>query len=100
MANWIKNHCFLYGFYSLWSKNLIKNKETLDLNEATKLEKVGGENGGEKMELGGGKRASRFFCWMKMNRFNANFDMERSTKIIYWRKRAENGRKDFLKSFW
>ena len=36
------------------------------------------ENGEEKVEFGGEKRASRIFCWMKMNRFNTNFKMERS----------------------
>ena len=35
LANWIKNRCFLYGFYRSWSKNLIKNKEKVDLNEAS-----------------------------------------------------------------
>ena len=41
---------------------------------------MGGGNGGEKVEFGGEKRASRIFCWMKMNRFNTNFKMERSKK--------------------
>ena len=30
------------------------------------------------MVIGGEKWASRFFCWMKMNRLSTNFDMERS----------------------
>ena len=45
------------------------------------MEKVGGGNGGEKVEFGGEKRASRIFCWMKMNRFDTNFKMEKSKKI-------------------
>ena len=44
------------------------------------MEKVGGGNEGEKVEFGGEKWASRIFCWMKMDRFDANFDMERSKK--------------------
>ena len=40
-----------------------------------------GGNGGEKVEFGGGKRASRICCWMKMNRFDANFKMEKSKKL-------------------
>ena len=34
-ANWIKNHYFLYGFYSWWSKNNLKNKEKLDFEAAS-----------------------------------------------------------------
>ena len=51
------------------------------------------ENGEEKAEFGGEKQASRIFCWMKMNRFNTNFNMEsQKNKIIAkscrkWRKR-------------
>ena len=36
------------------------------------------ENGEEKVEFGGEKRASRILCWMKVNRFNTNFHMQGS----------------------
>ena len=42
---------------------------------------MGGGSGGEKMEFGSKKRASRIFRWMKIDVFNANFDMERSKKL-------------------
>ena len=41
---------------------------------------VPGLNEKYKVEFGGEKRAARIFCWMKMNRFDANFNMERSKK--------------------
>ena len=45
--------------------------------------------GEKKLSLEAKKRASRIFCWMKINRFNTNFKMERSkNKII-----AKNCRK-------
>ena len=50
---------------------------------------MGGGNGGEKMEFGGEKQASRIFCWMKMKRFTTNFKMERSKNKIL----AKKGRK-------
>ena len=59
---------------------------------------MGGGNGGEKVEFGGEKRDSNFFCWMKMNRFDTNFKMERSKKQIM----AKKGRKmpkTFFESF-
>ena len=48
--------------------------------ENDKIEKMDDGNGEEKVEFGGEKRASRIFCWMKMNRFSTNFKMERSKK--------------------
>ena len=48
-----------------------------------------GGNGGEKVEFGGEKRASRIFCWMKMNRFNTNFNMERPKKYDIGEKRPK-----------
>ena len=57
---------------------------------------MGGENGGEKVEFGGEKRASRIFCWMKMNRFDTNFKMERSKKLYI----GEKGPKIAEKVFW
>ena len=44
------------------------------------MKKVGGEDGGEKVEFGGEKRASRIFRLMKMDVLRSNFDMERSKK--------------------
>ena len=41
LANWIKNHCFLYGFLQIMVKKLMKNKEKLDLNEARIGSKIG-----------------------------------------------------------
>ena len=60
---------------------------------------MGGGPGGEKVEFGGEKRASRIFCWMKMNRFNTNFKMERSKNKIL----AKKGRKRpkrFVEKIW
>ena len=39
------------------------------------------ENGEEKMEFGGEKRASTIFRLMNIDVFDANFDMERSKKL-------------------
>ena len=39
-----------------------------------------GGNGGEKVEFGGEKRASRIFRLMKIDVLRLNFDMERSKK--------------------
>ena len=60
------------------------------------MKKVGGGNGGEKLEFGGGKRASRIFRWMKIDVFDTNFDMERSKK---WDD-SEKGPKMAKNIFW
>ena len=61
-------------------QNLGSSKLSYVSPENDKIEKMDDENGGEKVEFGGGKRASRIFCWMKMNRFHTNFKMEGSNK--------------------
>ena len=48
--------------------------------ENHKIGKSGWWKWREKVEFGGEKQASRCFCWMKMNRFDTNFKMERSKK--------------------
>ena len=53
------------------------------------------ENGEEKVEFGSEKRASRIFRLMKIDVFNANFNMERSEKSYNSEKRPKMAEKIF-----
>ena len=58
---------------------------------------MGGENGEEKVEFGGEKRASRIFRLMKIDVLRSIFNLERSKKWDIGEKRPKMAEKIFWK---
>ena len=56
---------------------------------------MGGEDGGEKVEFGGEKRASRNFRLMKIDVLRSNFNLERSKNKDMCEKRPKMAEKIF-----
>ena len=108
---------FTFFFYSWWSKNHIKVKK-IRFGRGQKIDYthviwwimlstltfanpyaplVYSRSQGQGPHLWRRKTGFGFFCWMKMNRFNMNFNMERSNTWDDSEKRPKIAKKIFCK---